>query len=139
MERYGPPDDITPGVATWYERGHWKRITVRGEARESYLEQTVGYRPRPEAISSLRDFNHGVRLDAAREELTAASNREALNFLALNVANEVATGRRSAKDAQEFFLKTAKLASSGKSSPYLDNLQFERYVRTPQRSREIGF
>ncbi len=139
MERYGPPDDLTAAVATWYERGGWKRITVRGEAHESYLEQTVGYRPRPEAIASLRAFDHGVRLDPAREELTAASNQESLNFLALNVANEVASGKRTARDAQEFFLKTAKLGSSGRSSPYLEKLQFEPYLRAPQRSREIGF
>ena len=139
MERYGPPDDLTPGVATWYERGRWKRITVRGEAHEGYLEQTVGYRPRPEAISSLRAFDHGVRLDPAREELTAASNLESLNYLALNMANEVALGKRTARNAQEFFVKTAKLASSGKSSAYLEKLQFEPYLRSPQRSREIGF
>jgi hypothetical protein len=138
MERYGPPDDLTPGVATWYERGRWKRITVRGQARESYLEQTVGYRPRTEAIAPLNEFDHGVRLDPAREELTAASNQESLNYLALNVADEVATGRRSSKDAQEFFAKTAKLATSGRSSEYLEKLLFEPYVRTPQRSRAIG-
>jgi hypothetical protein len=67
MERYGPPDDLTPGVATWYERGRRKRITDRGQARESYLEQTVGYRPRPEAIVPLNEFDHGVRLRWAFE------------------------------------------------------------------------
>lgn len=132
MERYGPPSVLAPEVATWYEREPWKRITVHGDAPENYLEQTVGYRTRPSAVAPLRKFGQGIRIDLIKEELSARSNTEALNFLALNLANEVAAGRRSPKEARDFYLRTEKLAAAGKSSPYTERLLFEPYRFVPQ-------
>ncbi len=141
MERYGPPSDLTPGVATWYEQGSWKRISVHGDSPDNYLEQVIGYQAPSTAVAPLAKFDHGVRIDLAREELSATSNQESLNYLALNMAHEVASGKRSAKDARHFYERTAKLAASGKSSPYLEKLLFKPYRRMPEKDwrREIGY
>lgn len=144
MERYGPPNVLAPGVATWYEKGPWKRITVHGDSPDTFLEQTVGYWVPPDAAPALREFGHGLRFDAAKEELSATSGDEALNYLALNLANEIASAKRSAAEAGDIYERTAKLAASGKSSPYLDGLLFTPYRPVPQErwetwSREIGY
>lgn len=144
IERYGPPDVLSPDTATWYERGPWKRITVHGEAPLSYLEQVVSYDVPADAAAPLLELDHGLRFDLGNEELSATSNSESLNFLALNLAHEVSSARRDAKEARDLYVRTARLAAAGKSSPYLEKLQFEPYRPDPQgrwdgRSREIGY
>lgn len=141
MERYGRPDRLVPGAVTWTGRGQWKRIVVRDGASGRFLEQTVAYWVPLSAIAPLSQFGRGVRADFAADELTAASDDEALNRLALNTAHDIASGRRGAKDAAEFYDRTARLAASGKGSVYLTNLLFKPYAAAPgnRRRRGIGY
>jgi hypothetical protein len=141
IDRYGPPNELAPDVATWHERGNWKRITIHGDAPLSYLEQVVGYSVPPEAAAPLREFGHGLRFDVANDELSATSNSETLNILALNLANELCAARRDPKEASDFYVRTARLAAAGKTSPYSEKLMFEPYRRIPLEpwNREIGY
>lgn len=141
MERYGPPNALGEGTATWHERGPWKRITIHGGEHFDYLEQAVGYHVPAEAVSALAEFDHGLRVDRVNEELSARSNSEALNILALNLANELASAKRRAPEASDFYVRTARLSAAGKSSPYLDRLMFEPYRPAPEMpwNREIGY
>ncbi|MBI2386544.1 MAG: hypothetical protein HYV14_11080 [Elusimicrobia bacterium] len=141
MERYGSPDVLSPGAVTWSGRGPWKRIVVRDRASGRFLEQTVGYWVPLAAIAPLSEFGRGVRADFSADELTAASEDEALNRLALNVAHDIAAGRRDAKDAARFYDRTVRLAAAGKGSVYLTNLLFKPYAPEPgsRRRRGVGY
>lgn len=127
IDRYGPPNALSPDAATWYDRGPWKRITVHGDAPLNYLEQVVAYRVPEDAAAALLELDHGLRFDLANDELSATSNSESLNFLALNLAHEVSSARRSPAEAKDLYTRTARLAAAGKSSPLLEKLQFEPY------------
>lgn len=131
IERYGPPNTLSADTATWYERGPWKRITVHGEAPLSFLEQVVSYRVPDDAAAPLLELNHGLRFDISAEELSATSNSESLNFLALNLAHEVSSARRDPREARDLYMRSARLSSSGKSSPYLEKLMFEPHRPAP--------
>lgn len=141
MERYGAPDVLGAGTATWHERGPWKRITIHGGDHLSYLEQAVGYHVPAEAAQALAEFDHGLRFDREKEELSARSNSEALNLLALNLADELCAAKRTAPQAREFYVQTARLAAAGKSSDYLETLRFDPYRRIPEVpwDREIAY
>ena len=140
-ERYGPPNSLAGDTATWRNRSPWKRIVVHGRAPEGWLEQTVSYGVPASAIAPLGEFGRGVRVDLMRDELTASSGDEALNRLALNLAVEIVDGRRGAAEARDFYDKTARLASSGKSSSYLAKLLFTPYrpLREDPRRRGVGY
>lgn len=127
IERYGPPNALSPDAATWYDRGPWKRITVHGDAPLSYLEQTVSYHVPDDAAAALLELDHGLRFDLANDEMSATSNSESLNFLALNLAHEVSSARRNPAEARDLYTRTARMAAAGKSSPMLEKLQFEPY------------
>jgi hypothetical protein len=139
MERYGSPDRLAPGAVTWMGRGPWKRIVVRDGPSGRFLEQTVAYWVPLSAIPPLSEFGRGVRAEFAADELTASSDDEALNRLALNTAHDIASGRRDAADAAEFYDRTARLAASGKGSTYLTNLLFTPYAPSPGGRRRTGF
>lgn len=132
LDRYGPPSILAPNVASWYEQEPFKRITVHGDSPENYLEQAVGHQAQPAAVERVREFGQGVKVDLIGEEISARSNSEALNLLALNLANEVASGGRSPEAARDLYEKTVKLAAAGKSSPYTEKLLFEPYRFVPQ-------
>lgn len=141
MGRYGPPNAVGRDSVTWYERGPWKRISIRGDQPFNFIEHTVGYHVPAGAMTALEKFDHGLRFNRVDEEMTAASNSEALNMLALNLANEIALAQRVPDEASDFYVRTGRLAASGKSSPYLDRLMFEPYRPVPQIpwNREIGY
>ncbi|MCM2305071.1 MAG: hypothetical protein NDJ72_10240 [Elusimicrobia bacterium] len=141
IERYGPPDSIAPVLATWRGRTPWKWIAVHGDSPDSYLEHAVGYQAPPAAIDALAAFGHGIRFNPDNDELSARSGSETLNYLALNLADEIAAGKRSPLEASDVYVRTARRAASGKSSPYLESLRFEPYQPPPEppSGLDIGY
>jgi hypothetical protein len=124
LERYGAPDADTPEWLAWYDRSPWKRVVVHCLPSESPLEQAVYYRVPEAAEDALRVFGNGLSFSVADRELSAKSDGEELNFLAINLAHDVIEGRSTAVEAQEMFAKTARQAASGKTSRYMDRLLF---------------
>lgn len=130
--KYGAPDEATAEAMIWRSRDPFKRIVVRrdGATRHApvvhtqYLEQTVSYRVPPEKFSALAEFDGGLLADRARGELTARSDREELNFLVLNLADEVARGKRTPASAKSEAVKVMAMTASGKSSAMTSGLLF---------------
>ncbi|MGH7664009.1 MAG: hypothetical protein ACRENI_06915 [Gemmatimonadaceae bacterium] len=60
-----------------------------------------------------------------RGELSAQCDVEAMNFLALNIAHDIITGRRTVSDARTFYATTAMAFKQGdRSSPCVTGLIF---------------
>lgn len=124
LEKYGRPDQFDANALAWFGNGEWKRTIVRRRAKD-FLEQTVGYLAPQDKLPDLERFHPKLETSPVAGEMTFASESEEHNRLALNLADEVATGKRGPENARAAFLKNTRLALSGKSSPYLDRLQFE--------------
>lgn len=124
LEKYGRPDQFDENSLAWFGNGEWKRTIVRRRTKD-FLEQTVGYLAPQDMLPELKSFHPKLETSPVAGEMTFASESEETNRLALNLADEVATGKRAPAEARAAYLKTSRLALSGKSSPYLDRLQFE--------------
>lgn len=133
LEKYGRPDQYDRNTLVWFNNGEWKRTIVRRRVqhpdpavvRTDFLEQTIGYMVPSDKLADLKRFNPRLEASQTAGELTFASDSEEKNRLALNLADEIVTGRRGVADARAVYLKTSRLAASGKSSPLLESLQFE--------------
>lgn len=133
MDKYGPPHMITHKCLVWIGNGQWKGTLVyRAGALASppgverrALRQFVSYRVPPDKLAALARFGGGVSVDPIRGELAAESDSEEENFLALNMADEVVSGRRQPEEARALYARTLSLALSGKSSPAMSRLQFD--------------
>lgn len=129
LERLGRPDRATPSRMVWADRQPWSEVVVFRDpmtsARPAHLLEAVAYgavsRARRREFAAL---GLGTAYDPDTGELSARTNGEATNLLALNLADEVLRGRRSAADARLFYDSTLGLALSGKSSPYMSRLLF---------------
>lgn len=134
ITRYGQPAQTTDHSLVWFDNGPWKKTVVyrappgeRALGRNSgRLEQSVAYRVPEGGLGALARFDRGIEADVKAGRLIARSNDESENFLALNLADEVLQGRRTAKEASDFRRMASRLREAGKYSPYLEGLLFVR-------------
>ena len=135
LEKYGPPDQYDRRSLVWFNKGTWKRTIVHREgcpgrragrsASRGHLEQTIGYMVPTARVRELRRFDPRLEVAERPGELTYCSDNERKNSLAINVADEVVTGQRTASDARSFYDRASRLAASGKSSSLTEGLVFE--------------
>lgn len=139
IAKYGEPNTFDDGSLVWYDNGEWRKTVVYRKAPESFmglhsrdiLQQTVAYAVPDAKIGDLKAFDDRIKYDKASGEISAISENENLNFLALNLADEIVADRRSPQEARDFYRKTTKLAQSGKSSAYTQGLLF-RPIQKPR-------
>ena len=100
---YGPPHEACDSTMAWNGPGPWKRIVAYRDfsnhnfpaphidAVESFLSLNVP----PEKVSELSRFDGSVVVNRTRGEISARCHDEEANFLALNLAYDIITGKRA--------------------------------------------
>ena len=132
IAKYGQPERWNEGALTWINNGPWEKTVVYrswwprflGKRNHDNLEQTIAYRVPPEKVDDLKRFDRRLAVDQGRSQLSARSESEPQNFLALNLADEIVTEKRSVEEARDFYGKTERLSKAGKSSAYMGGLLF---------------
>jgi len=131
MQEYGPPDEVRRGRLVWNGNRPWKRTVVRDVAplyvegdELGVVEQTVEFPLTAAQVAEVTAFDGRLSYDERNGELSARSEREELNILRMNLADDVADRRASPAQARDSFASILSLEQSGKSSPYLLGLRF---------------
>ena len=93
-----------------------------------WLEQTVSYRVPVAKFGELAAFDGSLLADRTRGELTARSDSEAANYVALNLADQIVAGKKTSEEARRIY---AGLIRSGRktASPYEQGLMFSRQTQ----------
>jgi hypothetical protein len=133
IDKYGKPDEVGKDVLVWYANGPWKKILVHQRAwphyafrrDKDYLESVIGYVVPNDKLEALTRFDKRLDVDQASAELSARSETEPMNYLALNLADEIIRGKRTVEEAREFQTTIMRLASAGKASAYLNSFLFD--------------
>ncbi|HXT01780.1 MAG TPA: hypothetical protein VN915_13985 [Elusimicrobiota bacterium] len=131
LDEYGTPDDVTPRRLTWNHRGVWKRTEVWNR-KPVYLspvdlavmKQTVDYPLTYPQAGELLAFSDSIEVDLDKGELSSRSSREDINYLTMNLADEIIRGDKTVAQAQMEFMRQLRLAASGKVTPYMTGLLF---------------
>lgn len=130
--KYGEPDDFSEKSLVWLNNAPWKKTVLfktaprrAGASENDLLEQTISYQVPRKKVRELKRFNPHVSTDQVRGELSCVSDSESMNFLALNLADEIVAGRRTADEARDFYRRTVQIGPSGKSSAYTTRFLFE--------------
>jgi hypothetical protein len=132
IEKYGQPKSFSENSLVWRNNGTWKRsVAYRtawphflGTRDKDFLEQTINYSVPDDKVTALKRFDKRIRVDKSNGEISAQFESEKMNYLALNLSEEIVTGKRSVEDARDFYRKTEELSRSGKASSYLDGFVF---------------
>ena len=142
--KYGQPNRFSEGALVWIDNGPWQKTVVYrsawphflGKVDKDYLEQTIAYRVPVEKIDDLKRFDRRLEVNESRGQLSARSESESLNFLALNLADEIVTDKRGVDDARDFYRRTEALSMSGKSSAYMEGFLFPSRAEDEPRESE---
>jgi len=132
ISKYGLPADAGDHALIWRDNGPWKRTVVHRappgggvlQRNRGRLEQSVAYKVPAAKLDALARFDKDLAADEKEGLLTARSDDESLNFLSLNLADEVLRGQRTPRDADAFRKNVLRLRDSGKTSRYLEGLLF---------------
>jgi hypothetical protein len=145
IQKYGQPDEATASQLTWHDNGPWKRTIVYKEEIEhrfpaphkDVLEQFVDYQVPADKFDELAMYDGSVIAERTKGELSARCDKEEANILALNLADEVVTGKRSVEDARMYYCEQIMLLKQGQSSPYLSKLRFDMKQRTADADKPL--
>lgn len=133
MDKYGSPQEATPSRLIWFDNAPWKRtILYRDVVQHDFpmphpdlLEQFIDYQAPPETFDELAQYDGSVIVERTKGEISARCDKEPMNFLAINLANDVATGARTVEEARQFYAETAMAFMEGESDPYVEGFVFD--------------
>ncbi len=132
IDKYGQPAEVSDSFLVWKDNGPWKQTVVYRDGIEhnfplrhlDVLAQTINYRVPLDKYNDLARFDGSLTASRTAGTLSSSSDREDMNFLALNLANDIVRGNKTVDEARRFYGKTAALAMTGKTSPYTEGLLF---------------
>ncbi len=147
IDKYGQPDEVSASQLVWHNNGVWRRTIVHAEEiqhnfprpHNDVLEQVISYRAPVDKFDDLAAFDGSIAAQRTAGELSVRCDREEMNLLALNVANEIASGQRSVEDARRFVAQTTAAFMAGETTNYTRRLLFTPppAERTMDRDRPL--
>lgn len=131
-DKYGAPAAVGAGMAVWGETGPWKRTVVYNEAVPHHfpmqhvdvMQQWINYQAPVDQYDELARYDGSVVLERTTGEMSARCDKEAANFLAVNLAHEIATGKRTVEDARTEYGMQVKALMAGEKSDYTSGIMF---------------
>ncbi len=132
-QKYGPPAAMSKDMAIWGKTGPWKRTIVF--AREyphefpahhtDVMQQFIDYKAPADKYDELAMYDGSVVVERTSGEISARCDKEGANFLALNLANDIVTGKRQVNDARRMYGEQIMAMKAGKPAPLTQKLAFE--------------
>lgn len=130
--KYGKPDGVTDNELIWLNKGNWKKICItKHETKHSFpiehtdmLQQTISYKVPEDKMDDLGKFDGSVTFDRTQGTLSARCDMEGNNLLALNLAHDIITGKRTADQARTHFAAVVKQKMNGGNPEYMQKLMF---------------
>lgn len=89
------------------------------------MQQWIDYKASPEMYDDIAAYDGSVVLERTTGEMSARCDKEPANFLALNLAHEVATGKRTVPEARKVYAEHVAAMLAERPAPYMEKLLFE--------------
>ncbi len=131
-KKYGSPVTMSGDMIAWGRTGPWKRtIVYRMEHPHNFpgphtdvMQQWIDYKAPPEMYSQLAMYDGSVVPERTAGEISARCDKEGANFLALNLANEIVTGKRTVAGARKMYGEQIMAMKAGRPAPYTTGFLF---------------
>jgi hypothetical protein len=131
-DKYGAPMHMTEHMAMWGQTGQWKRtIVYNHEVKHDFpmphtdvMQQFIDYKVPLDKYDDLAMYDGSVVVERTNGEISARCDKEAANFLALNLAHEIATGARTAEDGRRMYAEQIMAKLAMKPAPYTEKLMW---------------
>ena len=133
IEKYGAPQEAAASVFAWHNNAPWKRtIIYKEEIAHDFpmghfddMQQFIDFRVKLEKYDDMAKYDGSVLLERTNGEMSARCDKEEANFLAINLAHDVAHGKRTPDATRKYYANAIKQFMAGKTVPYMQKLQFD--------------
>ncbi|THU36110.1 hypothetical protein FAM09_22260 [Niastella caeni] len=113
--KFGLPDEVTSSSLVWNNKGVWKKTVLMRDGiphdfpvpHTDYLMQTINYKVPVEKYTDLARYDGSVIVERTRGTLSARCDREEMNFLSLNLAHDIITGKKTVDEARDYYARAA--------------------------------
>jgi predicted outer membrane protein len=132
LDKYGAPADVTSSKLVWKQTGPWKKTVVSAEesphhfpqVHTDFLTQVIDYKVPADKVDEISAMDGSISVDRTQGEISVRCDKEEMNFVALNLAHEVVTGKKSVSDARDALEDAALAVTLGKKPALATGLQF---------------
>lgn len=134
IAKYGEPHEVTANRLIWHNSGPWKYSELVNEEiahefpvpHKDVLRQAISYKVDAGKADEILEYDGSVILERTKGEISARCDKEEANFLAINLTDDVAKGRRSVEDARRFYAESMMaMMKENKKNDYLQGLRFQ--------------
>lgn len=134
LDYYGEPDEFSQTRIIWYDtEDGWKRTVLSKEEiphnfpapHTDFLEQFIDYHVPLEYYSKLAEYDGSVIAERTKGELSARCGGTSMNFVAINLAHDIITDKKTVEEAREEYSRLYKAFQNGEKPPYTQAFQFE--------------
>ena len=137
--KYGAADIMSDHVFIWMNKGIWKKICVdRMESKHSFpiehtdmMETTISYKVPVYFMEELGRFDGSLTFDRTQGTMSARCDKEANNFLALNLAHDILTSKKTVAQARTAYGDIVKQKMNGGNPLYMQKLTFSPQENAP--------
>ena len=142
-KKYGAPAAMTSEMALWGKTGPWKRTIVFAKEyphefpghHTDVMQQWLDYKAPPKTYAMLAAYDGSVVLERTTGEMSARCDKEAANFLAVNLADEIVRGKRTVEGARRMYGEQIMAMKAGKAAPYTERVMFDMMSNTNDPDR----
>lgn len=132
MEKYGDPHEQTESMLIWNNTGPFlKTIVYKEEIQHDFpmphkdvLEQVINHDAPVDKFSDLARYDGSVIVERTKGTIAARCDKEAANYLALNLAHDIIEGKKTVEEARQFYADTMMKMMQGEEHEYLKKLSF---------------
>jgi hypothetical protein len=132
MDKYGKPDEISPTMLAWMNKGPWaKTVVFKKEYQHDFpmphtdlLQQWVSFKVPTDKLDELAMYDGSVVVERTTGMISARCDKEGANFLALNLAHDIIMGKHTVDEAREMYGKEVMKMKAGQMTEYTKGLMF---------------
>ncbi|MBA3296169.1 MAG: hypothetical protein H0U19_04480 [Acidobacteria bacterium] len=111
VAKYGMPQEASANRLIWMNNGPWKWSELVNEEiqhdfpmpHHDMFYQAIAWKVPADKFDELAEYDGSIIVERTKGEVGARCDKEEANFLAINLAYDVVTGKRSSKDARKAY------------------------------------
>ena len=131
-DKYGKADVMGDDVFMWMNKGPWKNICIsKKESKHSFpvehtdmMMQSIFHKVPTNKYNDLAKFDGSITVDRTQGLISARCDMEANNMLALNLAHDIITGKKTVAQARKAYGDMVKEKMNGGNPEYMQKLIF---------------
>lgn len=132
FEKYGAPQEVTQNRLVWHENRPWRMTAVINQqvehnfpvAHRDVLVQSLAFDFPVERFPEVAQFDGSITVNRTAGEVTVQCDREEHNFIAVNLAHDIAAGNLNAAQARQRMAELAEAVKNGQQPSYATDIRF---------------